>query len=60
MRAYRSLAMLAFAGFAVQHITTGTTPLKNLSTHLAVRCFHARPHLCLHVLTAVQPFRVYL
>lgn len=29
------LAMLAFAGFLVQHITTGTTPLKNLSDHLA-------------------------
>eukprot|EP00208_Stichococcus_sp_RCC1054_P002337 CAMPEP_0206137864 /NCGR_PEP_ID=MMETSP1473-20131121/2899_1 /ASSEMBLY_ACC=CAM_ASM_001109 /TAXON_ID=1461547 /ORGANISM="Stichococcus sp, Strain RCC1054" /LENGTH=243 /DNA_ID=CAMNT_0053531121 /DNA_START=118 /DNA_END=849 /DNA_ORIENTATION=+ len=29
------LAMLAYAGFIVQHITTGTTPLKNLSDHLA-------------------------
>nr|AAB40979.1 light harvesting complex a [Volvox carteri f. nagariensis] len=29
------LAMLAFAGFAAQAYTTGTTPLKNLATHLA-------------------------
>ena len=29
------LAMLAYAGFIVQHITTGTTPLKNLGDHLA-------------------------
>ncbi len=27
--------MLAYAGFIVQHITTGTTPLANLSAHLA-------------------------
>ena len=31
----RRLAMLAYAGFIVQHITTGTTPLKNLGAHLA-------------------------
>ncbi len=31
----RRLAMLAYAGFIVQHTTTGTTPLKNLSAHLA-------------------------
>ncbi|GFR49382.1 hypothetical protein Agub_g11433, partial [Astrephomene gubernaculifera] len=29
------LAMLAFAGFAAQAYTTGTTPLKNLAAHLA-------------------------
>ncbi|GAB4820941.1 hypothetical protein N2152v2_007987 [Parachlorella kessleri] len=29
------LAMLAFAGFVAQHITTGTTPLTNLADHLA-------------------------
>jgi hypothetical protein len=29
------LAMLAYAGFIAQHITTGTTPLANLSAHLA-------------------------
>jgi hypothetical protein len=29
------LAMLAFAGFAGQAFTTGTTPLSNLSAHLA-------------------------
>lgn len=29
------LAMLAFAGFVAQHNTTGTTPLANLSAHLA-------------------------
>lgn len=29
------LAMLAYAGFAAQAWTTGTTPLANLSTHLA-------------------------
>ncbi|GIL88996.1 hypothetical protein Vretimale_16284 [Volvox reticuliferus] len=29
------LAMLAFAGFAAQAYTTGSTPLKNLSAHLA-------------------------
>lgn len=29
------LAMMAFAGFVVQHITTGTTPLKNLGAHLS-------------------------
>jgi hypothetical protein len=29
------LAMVAFAGFAAQAWTTGTTPLTNLSTHLA-------------------------
>ncbi|PNH00627.1 Chlorophyll a-b binding protein, chloroplastic [Tetrabaena socialis] len=29
------LAMLAFAGFVGQAYTTGTTPLKNLATHLA-------------------------
>ncbi|KXZ44933.1 hypothetical protein GPECTOR_60g710 [Gonium pectorale] len=29
------LAMLAFAGFVAQAYTTGTTPLKNLSAHLA-------------------------
>ena len=27
--------MLAYAGFIAQHITTGTTPLANLSAHLA-------------------------
>lgn len=29
------LAMLAFAGFAAQAYTTGTTPLQGLSNHLA-------------------------
>lgn len=29
------LAMLAYAGFIAQHIVTGTTPLANLSSHLA-------------------------
>jgi hypothetical protein len=29
------LAMLAFAGFAAQRITTGTTPLANLAAHVA-------------------------
>ncbi len=29
------LAMLAFAGFLAQYNTTGTTPLANLSAHLA-------------------------
>ncbi len=29
------LAMLAFAGFAAQAYTTGTTPLEGLSKHLA-------------------------
>jgi hypothetical protein len=29
------LAMVAFAGFAAQAQTTGTTPLANLATHIA-------------------------